>query len=257
MDKKRQILAMDVGNTTVSFGLFEGKRLKKEWRVATKSLLSSLSSRRWLHGTDPKHLQGMIFCSVVPWATVLLKDSLRPLQPLFPLYIMGENVRCPIPNRYKYPKQVGQDRLVNAYAALKCYGAPAIIVDFGTAITVDLVSRKGEYLGGVIAPGMGISLEALNEKTALLPRVRLHPPSTLLGKDTEGSMLSGTFYGFASLCDGLVVRLRKKYGSKIKAIATGGHSVIISSYCKEINYINPHLTLQGLHLLFEDIFSRL
>ena len=167
--------------------------------------------------------------------------------------IVGETIRCPIPNRYRNPKEVGQDRLVNAYAVLKQYGAPAIIVDFGTAITVDLVSKKGEYLGGVIAPGMGISLEALNEKTALLPRVRLNPPPSLLGKDTEGSILSGAFHGFASLCDGLIAKLRKKYGFRIKSIVTGGHSYIISSYCKEIDYVNPHLTLEGLRLIFEKI----
>lgn len=142
---------------------------------------------------------------------------------------------------------------MNAYAALRLYGAPAIICDFGTAITVDLLSKKGDYLGGIICPGMGISLEALAKKAALLPRVSLRPPRQLLGRETKETIRSGAFFGFASLCDGLVKRLRRRYGRKIQAILTGGNSDIISTYCHEIDYTNINLTLQGLNHLFLEL----
>lgn len=251
----KKIVTIDIGNTNIVCGIFRGRRLVGERRIATKRCTSTVQVQRWLTSIlgDRKEIQGMILCSVVPRRNRFFKKAARLLR--LPLEIVGETLSSPIPNRYRIPLQVGQDRLVNAYSALVQYGAPAIIVDFGTAITVDLVSRKGEYLGGVIAPGMGISLEALNEKTALLPYVRLHPPSSLLGRDTEGSILSGAFHGFASLCDGLISKLRGKYGVRIRAIATGGHSTVIAPYCKEINRINPHLTLQGLRLIYEKFHS--
>ncbi|MBI4435874.1 MAG: type III pantothenate kinase [Candidatus Omnitrophica bacterium] len=250
----KKIVTMDIGNTNVVCGVFQGKRLLREYRIATKVCKNPARCRAWLKGILPnnKEIAGGILCSVVPWCTRSFKRAFTSLR--LPLKVVGETVRCPIKNLYKNPKQVGPDRLVNAYAALRVYGAPAIVVDFGTAITVDIVSKKGEYLGGMIVPGMGISLEALAEKTALLPKVRLRPPKLLLGKDTEGSILSGAFHGFASLCDGLVTKIRKKFGSRIKTILTGGHSRIVSSYCKEMDYVNGHLTLEGLRLLFERVY---
>lgn len=247
----KKIVTIDIGNTNIVCGIFRGKTFLKEWRLNTKECTSSATCRRWLKRIlgNQKDVCGIILCSVVPKKNHFFKRAASALR--LPIDVVGETVRCPIPNRYRNPEEVGQDRLVNAYAVLKKYGAPAIVVDFGTAITVDLVSKKGEYLGGVIAPGMGISLEALNEKTALLPRVRLHPPPSLLGRETEGSMLSGAFHGFASLCDGLIAKLRKKYGSRIKTIVTGGHSRVIVSYCKEIDYVDTLLTLNGLRLIFE------
>ena len=249
----KKIVAIDIGNTDIVCGIFQGKKFLREWRLNTKVCTSTAKCRKWLSKIlgGKKEIQGIILCSVVPKKNRFFKKAASLLH--LPIDVVGETVRCPIPNRYWNPKEVGQDRLVNAYAALKRYGAPAIIVDFGTAITVDLVSRRGEYLGGIIAPGMGISLEALNEKTALLPSVRLKSPFSLLGRNTEGSMLSGAFYGFASLCDGLIAKLRKKYGKKIQSIVTGGHSNIILTYCKQIDYINTHLTLQGLQLISKEI----
>ena len=247
----KKIVTIDIGNTNVVCGTFQGKKLLREGRIATKVCESPERCRKWLKGILPndKEVEGAILCSVVPWCTRSFKKAFASLR--LPLKVVGETVHCPIKNLYRNPKQVGPDRLVNAYAALRLYGAPAIVVDFGTAITVDIVSKKGEYLGGMIVPGMGISLEALAEKTALLPKVRLRPPGLLLGKDTEGSILSGAFHGFSSLCDGLVTKIRKKYGLRIKAILTGGHSIIVSSYCKKIDYVNSHLTLDGLRLLLE------
>lgn len=246
-----QVLTIDIGNTSTNFGLFQGRRLVKEWRLPTKALRRPTQKRQLLRGVQPGELRGAILCSVVPWATRTLKRRLNSLR-VSPLYRVGQNIRCPIPNRYRRPREVGQDRLVNAYACLRLYGAPAIICDFGTAITVDLLSKKGEYLGGIICPGIGISLEALAEKTALLPKVSLKPPRQLLGRETRETILSGVFFGFASLCDGLVERLRERYGSKIQSVLTGGYSDIISTYCKKISYRNRLLTLQGLNTLFHE-----
>jgi len=249
------VLAIDVGNTNVSFGFFQGKKLLKEWRLPTASLHRPVSQRRLLAGLRPKRLSGIILCSVVPWATKTLCERLKFSNPP-PFYILGQNLRCPIPNRYRRPRQVGQDRLVNAYAVLRLYGAPAIICDFGTAITIDLLSKKGEYLGGIICPGLGISLEALAEKTALLPKVTLKPPRQLLGQETAETIRSGAFFGFASLCDGLVERLRKTYGRNLPVVLTGGHSEMLSTYCHRINYTNKFLTLKGLNLLFQYVLSK-
>ena len=248
--RKRGVLAFDVGNTNVSVGLFQGSRLVQEWRLPTTSLRRSSSRQTLLKTLRQADLQGIILCSVVPRATRLLKRRLAALLPRLPLYVVGQDILCPLPNRYRKPKQVGQDRLVNAYACLRLYGAPAIVCDFGTAITIDLLSRKGEYMGGIICPGIGISLEALAEKTALLPKVSLKPPRQLLGRETAETIRSGVFFGFASLCDGLVEKLRERYGRHIKAVLTGGQTEIISTYCKTINYKNRLLTLQGLNYLF-------
>ena len=196
------LLAIDVGNTSITAGLFRGERLVSRGRIlthgSTRSLLRAVKAR-------PRDLDGVIVSSVVPRATVSLKRSLKQLG-LKPL-VLGENIRAPIRNRYRVPSQVGQDRLVNGVGAYFLYGGPAIVVDFGTAVTLDLVSARCEYLGGLIVPGIGIALEALASRTALLPAIRLTPPAEFLGRDTRQSMLSGLFNGYGALCDGIVRRL--------------------------------------------------
>lgn len=252
------LLCVDIGNTSIAFGLYKGKRLVKTWRVKT--------------GTVPVFKKGdcpyfsIIISSVVPKALAKLKPVLKKQFKGIPIYVLGENIKAPIKNLYNNPKQVGQDRLVNAYAAAKLYGAPAIVVDFGTAITFDVISKKGEYLGGVIVPGMEISLEALSQRAALLPKIELKKPKTLLGvrslpcgqakppilgKDTVNSMLSGIFYGFGSLTDGVVDKLKRNYVRNAKVIATGGHSDLVAPYCKSINRVNKNLTLEGLRFIFK------
>jgi type III pantothenate kinase len=186
---------------------------------------------------------------VVPKATAALKLALKGWLRPKPL-ILGENVKAPVTNKYRIPSQVGQDRLVNAAAAYFLYGGPAIVVDFGTAITVDLVSRRREYLGGLIVPGVEISLEVLTAKAALLPRIELTPPTELLGRDTVSSMKSGLFYGYSSLCDGIVRRLKARHAPKAKVIATGGHAGLIAPYCKTFQRVDSNLTLKGLELTF-------
>jgi type III pantothenate kinase len=150
--------------------------------------------------------------------------------------------------------QVGQDRLVNAYAASKLYGAPLVVIDFGTAVTFDVVSKNREYLGGMILPGLGISLDALAQRTALLPKIKLANPSEFIGRDTKNSMLSGIVYGFTALTDDLAGRIKGKIGRDSKVIATGGNISLIGRYCRSINKIDKNLTLRGLSLIYQSKF---
>lgn len=249
------LLAIDIGNTNITVGLFQSQRLISHGRISTqgprtvdeytitfRGLLDNLQAKR-------QAIDGVILSSVVPKATAPLKQALRPLVNPKPL-VVGESIRAPILNRYRIPSQVGQDRLVDAAAAYHLYGGPVIIIDFGTAVTIDLVSKKREYLGGIIVPGIEVALEALTTRAALLPKINLSPPRELLGRDTVGSMRSGIFFGYSALCDGLVVRLKDKHATKAKVVATGGHASLISPYCRTIQKINPHLTLQGLELTY-------
>jgi type III pantothenate kinase len=193
----------------------------------------------------------VIVSSVVPKATVSLKRALRSLGFPRPL-VLGETIQAPVINRYRIPSQVGQDRLVNAAAAYFLYGGPAIVVDFGTAVTIDLVNRGREYLGGLIVPGMEIALEALSSRAALLPKIKLTPPRELLGRDTVSSMKAGLFHGYGLLCDGIVHRLKAKYAPKAKVIATGGHARLIAPFCRTVQVVNRELTLRGLELTYRN-----
>ena len=240
------LLAVDVGNTTITAGLFRGSRLVARGRVPTHGSLQSLLRAV---KASPRRLDGVILSSVVPRATVSLKRSLKQLR-LKPL-ILGENIRAPIKNRYRVPSQVGQDRLVNGVAAYFLYTGPAIVVDFGTAVTLDLVSARQEYLGGLIVPGVGIAVDALVSKTALLPKIDLTPPSEFLGRDTRQSMLSGLFHGYGALCDGIVAGLKRRHAPKARVISTGGHCRMMAPYCRSVQIVNPDLTLHGLRLTYE------
>lgn len=196
-----------------------------------------------------KHrIENAIVCSVVPDATRTLEIDLINLLHKTPV-ILGKNLKIPLKNLYRYPKQVGQDRLVNAYAAVRLYRAPAIIIDFGTAITFDVVSAKKEYRGGMIIPGLGISLDTLAEKTALLPKIKLGKPCELIGRDTRNSILSGIIYGYSTLTDGLIRKLKAKINNKPVVIGTGGNINLIADYCREIDKIDINLTLKGLFLI--------
>ncbi len=243
------LLAIDVGNTNVTVGVFRAGRLVRRGRMPTEGSLRALLSRMKV---PPKAVDGVILSSVVPRATLSLKRVLKGLVRPKPL-ILGETVRAPIKNCYRIPSQVGQDRLVNAAAAFFLYGGPAIIVDFGTAVTIDLVSARQEYRGGLIIPGVGVALEALVSRAALLPEIELSPPREFLGKDTRQSMRAGLFYGYGALCDGLVSRMKARYAPSAKVIATGGHCRLIAPYCRTIQIVDPDLTLRGLRFIFEKL----
>ncbi len=241
------LLAIDIGNTTITFALFKKERLVRQWWMPTNQISVNLLRKGILKS---ERLSAIIISSVAPKTLTELKKKLIHYLGIKPL-IVGRDITIKVLNLYHNPEQVGSDRLVNALAGYQLYGGPLIIVDFGTAITFDIISRKGAYLGGIIAPGVKISLDALSERAALLPRINLSRPKSLVGKETTQSMTSGIVYGFSALCDGMISRLKKKYGSHIKVIATGGQAKNIVPYCKNITRTRLDLTLQGLRLIYQ------
>jgi len=250
------LLAIDIGNTNIVLGLFRERELLHHWRVGTRRdgtadeygiLLKNLFE---VVGIHPSAVSGVIIASVVP-----------PLQPVFeeltnahfrvgPV-VVGPGIRTGMPILYDNPHEVGADRIVNAVAAYETYGGPAIVVDFGTATTFDAISAKGEYLGGVIAPGIGISAEALFERAAKLPRVEIARPKAVIGKNTVGSMQSGLFYGYLSLVDGIVRRMVKEMEREPVVIGTGGLAHLILAESETVQHIDAFLTLKGLQIVYD------
>lgn len=247
------LLAIDVGNTNITLGLFKGRRLWRRYSIPTQFKSYSLPFKKIL---SRNKISGVIICSVVPKATAILAKNLKQLLGKKPV-IVGKEVTVPIKNLYHKPRQVGSDRLVNAFAAVALYGAPLIVVDFGTAITFDVVSQRKEYLGGVILPGLQISLDCLEEKTALLPKIRLRKPKGLVGRDTQNSMLSGVVYGFGALADNLIVKIKKQIGKRATVIGTGGNINLIVGYCQNFDKIDRDLTLKGLNMVYQTHRSNL
>ena len=246
--EKDMLLAIDIGNTNISFGVFQGNKIIRRFSIPTKAYrLKSLKNK-----LGRVTMADAIICSVVPQASKILKKDLRRFLGK-PPYIIGKGIKVPISNLYLKPKQVGDDRLVNAYAGVVLYGAPLIAVDFGTAVTFDVVSKNREYLGGMILPGLEISLDALEQRTALLPRIKLEEPREFIGRDTKSSMLSGMVYGFAALTDDLVIRIKQKIGKEAKVIGTGGNIGLIGKYCRQMDKIDKDLTLKGLNLIYNNI----
>lgn len=240
------LLTIDIGNTSITLGVFRKKSLIRRFSIPTKPARYGIFLTKLFSGFK---ITDVIISSVVPEATKALAKDIKILLGKKPL-ILGSNIMVPIVNKYLYPKQVGQDRLVNAFASTRLYSSPAIVVDFGTAITFDVISKKGEYLGGMIIPGLMISLEALKEKTALLPKIKLSKPKEFIGRQTKTSMLSGIIYGFAALTDDLTDRIKSKIGRKALVIGTGGNINLIGPYCKSMDRIDQDLTLKGLYLIF-------
>ena len=251
------LLAIDIGNTNIVLGVFQGKRLKGSWRIATNLdktpdeygiLILDLFHAKGL-GTDP--VDGIILSSVVPPLTPVFNEMGRRYFHTAPV-IVDERMDTGLPNRYQPTRDVGADRLVNAVAAYRRYGGPVIIVDFGTAITFCAVSRKGEYLGGAIVPGMTISSEALFQRASKLPKVELAKPRSVIGTDTVSSIQAGMLYGYAGLVDAVVQKMKKEVGPRARVIATGGQAGLLLSETKTIQEVRPHLTLEGLQLLYEN-----
>ncbi|MEW5757894.1 MAG: type III pantothenate kinase [Candidatus Omnitrophota bacterium] len=240
-------LVIDIGNTTIHFGIFGKDKLIKNFKVETHCN-ASLQIIKLIKNNFKIHPNKIIICSVVPKETIRLKKNLKQIFKINPI-IVGRDLVVPIKNLYLKPKQVGQDRLVNAYAGVAFYGSPLIVVDFGTAITFDIISKNKEYLGGMILPGLNMSLEALGQKTALLPKVKLTKPKEFIGRDTKQSILSGIVYGFSAMTDNLTERIKTKIGKNAKIIATGGNTDLVSKFSNNINVVDKNLTLKGLNLL--------
>lgn len=244
----RYLLAIDIGNTNITMGMFRGRRLVKRAKIATREVsLYKGKISRFVAGRD---IDRIVISSVVPKALSRLKKTLPKA---YRVLILGKNAKVPIKNLYTIKGQVGQDRLVNAFAVKMLYGAPAVVIDFGTAITFDIVSKKGEYLGGLILPGIDISLSSLYEKTALLPKVKLDKSRHIIGKDTANSMRGGILFGFGAMCDGLVAKYKNILGKGTKIIATGGNAKLVKRYAKSIQIVDKDLPLKGLRLMVETL----
>ena len=250
------LLVVDVGNTQTHLGTYEDDRLVEHWRFAT--VRSSTADELGAALRNLLALRGMTFADIDASIVSSTVPQLRPeWQAMASRYlghdglVVGPGLRTGMPIRYDNPREIGPDRLVNAVAGYDKVGGPCVVVDFGTAVTHDIVSAEGEYLGGVIFPGVEISLEALSERAAALPRIDLVEPRTLIGKSTVDAIRSGVLFGFAAMVDGIVARLRDHLGAETKTIATGGLAPLVVPYCDAIDGVDDQLTLTGLRLIWE------
>ncbi len=251
------IFVIDVGNTNMVSGVYQGDKLVNYWRMVTDTektsdefgmFFMSLFNYEKLQANQVK---SVIISSVVPPVMYSLEHAIRKYFRVEPV-IVGPGIKTGINILYENPKEVGADRIVNAVAGYNIYGGPLIIVDFGTATTFCAISKSGDYLGGVISPGIKISAEALFQRSAKLPRIELTKPKNVIGKNTVSSMQSGLIYGFTGQVDYIVERMKKEMGQKnIKVIATGGLARLIAEQSKTINEINGFLTLEGLRIIHE------
>jgi len=250
------LLVVDIGNTNTVVGIFQGEELVVHWRLATHKERTSheyailIKELFHLEGMSPENVEGAIISSVVPNLTPVISKTLQILLGLRPL-VVGPGTKTGISILVDNPREVGTDRVVNAVAAFNKYGGPLVVVDFGTATTFDAVSSQGEYLGGAIAPGIGISMEALFKETAQLPRVELKKPQRIIGKNTVESIQSGIYFGYVSLVDGMARAFKEQLGKGCRVIATGGLASVIAQASQEIEIVDPLLTLEGLLMIYK------
>ncbi|HEU0304894.1 MAG TPA: type III pantothenate kinase [Gaiellaceae bacterium] len=245
------LLAVDVGNTQTVFGLYDDGVLAEHWRVATEAHrtgdeLGALVGRF----IDLEGIDGICLSSTVP-PLIREYEIFAERWAKAPLLVLGPGTRTGIPLRYDDPREIGPDRIANAVAARERHGAPCIVVDFGTSTNFDVVSPEGEYVGGVLAPGIEISMEALFQRAARLVKVDFAPPPSAIGRTTATALQSGLVHGFAGQVDGIVAAIRKELGVDAPVVATGGLAELIAPHSATIDKIDPLLTLEGLRIVWE------
>jgi type III pantothenate kinase len=250
------LLTIDIGNTNITIGAYQGEQIRSHWRLATVHermpdeygiLLVQLLAH---DGIEPGQIDGVALASVVPTLTRVFRELCQRFLNHDPL-VVDAGVRTGVRIRYENPRDVGADRVVNCAAVQRKYGGPACVVDFGTATTFDAISREGDYLGGAIAPGIAIAAEALFARASKLYRVDIAAPGRAIGTNTAMSMQAGIFYGYVALVEGLVARFRRELGEDMKVIATGGLAETVARETAVIQFTDPWLTLDGLRMIYE------
>jgi len=253
------LLTIDAGNTNTVFALLDGDKMVHQWRISTDDRRTMDEYQVWLHNLmtmndcSGSEIKGAIIASVVPSVVWPLTQLCRSLCNIDPLVVGSKDVDLGIDVRVTNPEEVGADRLVNAVAANKLHGGPMVIVDFGTATTFDVVADDGAYLGGLICPGINLSLSALHQAAAKLPKIAVQPPENNLvtGKTTVEAMQAGVFWGYVSMIEGLVSRLKAEHGTDTKVIATGGLAPVFAGHTPAIDAVNGELTLFGLRIIYD------
>lgn len=249
------LLAVDVGNTNVTLALFDGEQLVADWRVTSHrertadELAVELQQLFELRGFSFDVVDGVVISSVVPGINPALVEASRRYLKCEPVMV-GPGVKTGVRIRYENPKDVGADRIANALAAYTKYGGPVVVIDFGTAVTYDVISAEGDYLGGAIAPGVEISLNALVSHTAMLRRVEPIAPDSVIGRNTVTSIQSGLVWGFVAQVEGMVQRIVAELGGKARVIATGGQASLVAGLTHVIDATDQSLTLDGLRLIY-------
>ena len=250
------LLVIDVGNSNIVVGVYDGTRLIRSWRLSTDKSRTSDEYAVLLHslfeqaGLSFSSVKGSIISSVVPPLTGVMEAISRDFFNL-PPYVVGPEIKTGMPIHYDNPREVGADRIVNAVAGFEKHKCPLVIVDFGTATTFDYVNGKGEYCGGAIAPGLGISVEALFQRASKLPRIDIAKPPQAIARNTVNSMQAGIFFGYIGLVDGIVEHIRSESHEEFRVIATGGLANLIAPESKTIDEVDDNLTLEGLRILYE------
>jgi type III pantothenate kinase len=251
----RMLLLCDVGNTNIVLGIYQGDEIVAYWRVSSDSKKTAdeygmlLRQLFRTNNIERNKIKAMVISSVVPPLNQILAEMAEKYFAVKPL-IIGPGIKTGMPILFDDPKEVGADRIVNGVAAYQKYGGPCIVLDFGTATTFDAISSKGEYLGGAISPGVGISTEALFQNAAKLPRIELIKPSKVIGKSTVSCMQSGIVYGYIGQIEGIVSRMKEELGGKAFVVATGGLADLFGLETKSIDKVDHLLTLEGLKIIY-------
>ena len=246
------LLAIDVGNTNTVFGVHDGDSWITQWRSATDATKTADDHAAWLwrlsdmHNVDLSQIKGCIISTVVPQAQFNFRNLVRRYLEIEPVFVGDPNLEFGMPIRIRRPEQVGADRIVSGLGAHVTYPGNLIVIDSGTATTFDIIAEDGGFEGGIISPGINLSMRALHEAAAQLPRIAIQKPDLVIGQDTVSAMQSGVFWGYIDMIDGLVKRVKKEYGKPMQVVATGGVAALFEGASEQINYYDQDITIRGL-----------